>query len=105
MLKVLSEYKNKNLHYLPGSTLNLDSDEEAFLLRDAPGCFEVITESAPAKDPGSMSASQAISYGRTLSPAELAEFLRQERDGKARKGVLKVFASPADKMQRAGVRK
>ena len=45
-LLVISEYISRGERYPEGKTLEVPEDRAAFLLRDAPGCFERV-EDAP----------------------------------------------------------
>lgn len=40
-LKVLSPYRSQHTEYLAGSVIEIDPVAGEFLMRDAPGCFEV----------------------------------------------------------------
>ena len=41
-LKALGRYRNRDVYYQPGTVIELPADQAAFVLRDAPGCFEVV---------------------------------------------------------------
>ncbi len=41
-LKVLSEYRSREIHYLKGTVIEVDEVWAEFLMRDAPGCFEEV---------------------------------------------------------------
>jgi len=48
-LKVISEYRAGALYYAAGSTIDAPVETALWLMRDAPGCFELIVEAQPAK--------------------------------------------------------
>ena len=41
-LSVKQFYRSGNVAYVPGETLEVDAEHGAFLMRDAPGCFEEV---------------------------------------------------------------
>ena len=47
-LKVVSTYIAGNVNYPAGVSIEVDAERGAFLLRDAPGCFEVVEAEAEA---------------------------------------------------------
>ena len=54
-LKVLSNYRRQQVAYVVGTIIEVREDEAEFLLRDAPGCFEVVPAGPrvdlPAEEP------------------------------------------------------
>lgn len=49
-LKVLKLYINRSVKYTAGSVINVTAGEAAFLLRDAPGCFEEVKPEAALEE-------------------------------------------------------
>jgi len=45
-LYVDKKYRNREVEYTAGKTIEVPEDEAEFLLKDAPGCFEVVEEKA-----------------------------------------------------------
>lgn len=50
-LYVISDYKNRELHYEPGQILEVTPAEAAHLLADAPGCFSTTAAKEVDKPP------------------------------------------------------
>lgn len=50
-LYVISDYRNRGVHYEPGQILEVSPAEYAHLLVDAPGCFSVSAPKGLDKPP------------------------------------------------------
>lgn len=48
-LWVEKHYRSRDIDYPEGKTIEVPEDEAEFLLRDAPGCFEIVTEKTAEK--------------------------------------------------------
>ncbi len=46
-LRVLSEYICRGEHYFAGAVIDVPESHAEFLMRDAPGCFERVTDATP----------------------------------------------------------
>jgi hypothetical protein len=46
-LHVLADYRSREVAYVEGSTIEVLTTDADFLLRDAPGCFEIFKPEAP----------------------------------------------------------
>lgn len=98
-LRVLFGYRNRALACAPGTMIQVDDERAAFLLKDAPGCFEVVEDVPPPAElanPAGLTVEEAIEYGHALSPTDLARFLDLERSGKKRATLLRAFEQRGD---------
>ena len=67
-LTVISNYRNQHTEYLIGSVIDIDDTAGEFLMRDAPGCFEVVkpeVEEPVEKEIGSPPVDKMIRRGRS----------------------------------------
>ena len=76
-LLLKSFYINRNVHYLEGMIIEVSEEEGEFLMRDAPGCFEVVGAEKALRGP-------------------LADKMVDEDDGLSKLGVRELRARLKD---------
>ena len=63
-LKVVSEYRAGDVSYPLGEVITVEDDRADFLMRDAPGCFEVYAEPV-AKEIKAAPADKMVKHAKT----------------------------------------